>query len=390
MNRPAVFLLGAMLVGAAIAPAEPPFSISIDDYGPERTLPSDSSPEPTDTHNEDDAPIVDDATDPRLRVLQFQPGQRWLLTHACLMTELLSNNEVDSGENADEFLLVVQPSDREGCADLLISRSRFWGFYQHEDNDPTTYDSDDPSEEEAPVFRWFLIRRYVATVDSAGRIVAFRTADKLPADGPVEAHPRWSEASWAAAVRTAVGNAIAYVPPNDAAIGETWTVARNRLVPAKHYNLTVATGGATHMDEVASCTIDAIDGPVATVSVSCYREPIYGARMLRSPPLRPHDMVTGTGRPDVSFDSGGHVQINLDTGEISSLSLTTRITADEQGMGYVSQRTVDGESRRGFVRDGRGSQYLELTETVTLVRVDEEPSTRPAPSDAEGRDPREP
>ncbi|MHC4985661.1 MAG: hypothetical protein ACYTFO_05840, partial [Planctomycetota bacterium] len=62
-----------------------------------------------------------------------------------------------------------------------------------------------------------------------------------------------------------------------------------------------------------------------------------------------------------------------------SLSFTTRITADEEGMGYVSRRTIDGESVRGFVCDGRGSQYLELTDTVTLVRLGEDPTTQPSP-----------
>ena len=389
MKQPAIVILIALVLAGAMASAEAPFSISIEDYNPHRTAQADA-PVQDDAVEPDDDPVIDDATDPRPRAFQFEPGQRWLLTHTCQMTELLSNDLFDRGENASEFLLTVRSSERTGCLDLVITLRRKWGSYQHADEPPGSHDSANPTEDVEAGLRWFLVQRHVATVDVAGRIVGFQAGDDLPVDGPVEAPPRWSRPTWAAAVRTIVGNAVAYVPPVGGGIGETWMVARNRLVPVKHYNLTVATGGATHLDEAASCTIDEIDGAVAVVSVSCYREPIVGDRSLRSPPLHGHDMVTSTGRPNVRFDSGGTLEVHLDTGEVRSLSVTTRIDADEHGMGYVDTRRVEGQGQRGFVRDGRGSRYLELTESMSLVRYSEEATTQPTSPPAGDDAPPEP
>jgi len=311
-----------------------------------------------------DGPVPQGIDTPRMAVLQ--PRQQWHLVRNINFAEVWQDGRVDVHDGTSIYTLDV---DRGADGDALAVRmgAHRWGGTRHLAGQlESRFDSTHPPDDQAGIVRWYAMRHYAGRIDTHGRVTSFGLAEMTDPGGQANAPNVWTDRSRACAMQSFLCDLLAYAPPVGADEGDTWVVTRPRVVLVQQRAITFLTAGATALAEQATCTLEEIEihgeKRIGVISISCFRKLVF-ERSLRPPDQWNMELPEGTPRANVTITSGGQLKIDMDSGQIMHLQMTTEFLPDERCFNYVdwsNQRYLLGE---------HGSRKLTITADITLRPV---------------------
>jgi hypothetical protein len=269
----------------------------------------------------------------------FRPGQKLLLA---VRTEAQAGGTVSLRSYSMEMPIDVKAGESAGETILAVSISRltvgmnFLGKTTTEDSDLTPGPGADARELEFFARAQAAKRmRFTATLDAGGELTSFRSGQTDLNDLRSVATTEPELGMRAMACRSAIQDALSYLPPTSAASWQSWKVHRREVVPLHSYATFLLTG-STALTEEATCRLDLVTvspaGRVAAVSFSGRREAAVES--------------DAASRPSSNYLLfRGDLLVNLDTGVIDRLRIDSSIVSTIPGIppgiyGFVETLTL--------------------------------------------------